>query len=223
VIFKSNALYLLRLVVLIMGTISFTGESLYGQTTSMIPNSSIPSSIPQTEPENAVTMTDIHDIKPPETLGINPSYIYYGLLVLLVLALFIAGWVYWYRKRKQKIIEEVEISLPPEEIALNALKSLSKRGYVDGRVFYFELSAILRSYIQDRFKVNALEKTSEELMPIIENLSVERDVQRDLKELIRSAEPVKFAASPANQIKMEGDIEFVQRFVKQTTPVEEHV
>jgi len=216
--------HFIKALVLFMGISFFTGKCAYGQTAQTPPVSTDPSStISETTPEGAVEMTDIHDIKPPEALGLNQAYVYYGLLALLLLALFIVGWLYWQKRRKQKTKTETVTILPPEQIALNAIDHLFKRGFEDGRAFYFELSAILRNYIEDRYTVNAPEMTSEELLPLIENLSVGRESQQDLKNLIRSTDPIKFAASPVHPSKMEGDIEFVRRFVIQTTPVEEHV
>jgi len=180
-----------------------------------------PSPNPLTAPENPAEMTDIHDIKPPEALGFNPAYAVYGLVALFIFALAIAGWLYWKKRHRRKSKEAVEILLPPEEIALNAIDRLLKDGFGDGRAFYFELSAILRNYMQARYAVSAPEMTSEELLPLIENLSVDRESRQNLKELIRSADPVKFAAHPVQVSKMDGDIKFVRQFVIQTTPVEQ--
>jgi len=209
--------------ILAMGLCAFAGkingEQAYGQTDPMIsppPNLSA-------APENPAEMTDIHDIKPPEILGFNPAYAVYGLLALFISAAVIAGWLYWKKRRGRKLHESMEILLPPEEIALNAMDQLLKDGFEDGRVFYFELSAILRNYIRARYAVNAPEMTSEELLPLIENLSVDPKSRQNLRELIRSADPVKFAAHSVLESKMAGDIKFVRQFVIQTTPAEQEI
>lgn len=219
--------YFAGLLILIAGLTAFSGEWVdgwaLGQPDPTASQSSEGASPSEAPPDNAVEMTDIHDIKPPEALGFNPAYGVYGLLALLLAALFIAIWRYWKKRRKYIKTDEIELSLPPEDIALNAIEGILKHGFDDGRVFYFELSALVRNYIQARYAVNAPEMTSEELLPAIEHLPLDSEKQKDLKKLIRTADPVKFAASQAPRTKMESDIRFVRRFVMETTPVEEHV
>lgn len=163
-------------------------------------------------------MTDIHDIKPLEPLGANPLLFLYILIAVAVLALFIILFLVWKKRRKQQTEDEVAV-LPPEEIARLALNDLADMKLEDGRIFYFRLSAILRGYIEARHDINALEMTSEEFLPEIENLGIDRESQQNLRELVRSTDPVKFAGQAAIGTQMQHDMAFVRDYIKQTTPV----
>jgi hypothetical protein len=173
-----------------------------------------------TAPDGAAQMTDIHDIKPLQILGTDPRLFLYALIAAGVLALCIILFLIWRKRRKQQT-EEDAIPRPPEEIALAALGDLADMTLEDGRIFYFRLSAILRRYIEARYRIHALEMTSEEFLPVIEKLGSDRKIQQDLRELIRSTDPVKFAGQPALNTKMQDDMAFARDYIDRTTPVQD--
>lgn len=174
------------------------------------------------EPDATGEMTDIHDIKPLQPLGTNPAIIYYILLSALALALFIGIIIYWNRRRNPAKEDPLPLR-PPEDIAFSALDDLANAPSADSRAFIFALSAILRGYIEARYTINAMEMTSEEFLPAIDHLAIDRAGQRDLKALIRSMDPVKFAGGTRDNSQMQHDLDFVRQLVVQTTPIEENV
>ena len=165
---------------------------------------------------NAVEMTDIHDIKPPEKAGIGPTLLYYLFLAGLLLVLLFVGLYFW-KKRRKKASEPDIALVPPDVTALRLLSELADAGGSDEKVFYFRLSAILRHYIRGRYGVNAPEMTTEEFLPRVEELGCHIGLQKPLRELLRSTDPIKFARVPAGEAKMKSDLVFVKEFVKQTT------
>jgi len=86
-----------------------------------------------------------------------------------------------------------------------------------GREFYFRLSLVIRRYIYERYAVGAPEMTSEEFLPRIDGLSLERELQIQLKELIHRSDPIKFAGVSAMERQMQDDLDFAYRLVDQTT------
>jgi hypothetical protein len=162
-----------------------------------------------------VPMTDINDIKPLEILVADWSWLFYILGAVLILAIIGAAIYFWkkYRNRKQV---SAETPVLPHEAALMSLDALSDVENMDGKSFYFSLSNILRTYIEARYSINALEMTTEELLPKIDLLGLNREIHQELKELIRSTDPVKFAGVPATASKMRQDLAFVRNFVEQT-------
>ncbi len=168
--------------------------------------------------KNVVEMKDIHDIKPPVGIGIDPKPYYYVLGTILILVA-IAGLIAWLLKRKRKSKERAFIQLPPDEIALNLLDELIEVEKFDGKEFYFRLSAILRNYIGGRYGFNAPEMTTEELMPMIDKLDADRKLLKGLKDLMLSSDPIKFAGLYTVENKMKGDLKFVRNFVNQTKQV----
>ena len=165
-------------------------------------------------------MTDIHDIKPPVKPGFDPTILYYTLAGVLILAMAAAAFLFW-KRRKRKTTEDVTERLFPDEAAYRLLDELRGKQDISGKEFYFRLSAIVRGYVQARFGIDAPEMTTEEFVPRIEDLGIERDLQLLLRNLCFSIDPVKFAAEPAEEKQMIEDLSFVRSFVKQTTPDKE--
>jgi hypothetical protein len=169
--------------------------------------------------DTPVPMTDIHDIKPLEILVADWSWLFYILGAVLLLAIIGAAIYYWkkYRNRKQV---SAEAPVLPHEAALSSLDALGDVENMDGKAFYFSLSNILRTYIQARYSINAMEMTTEELLPKTDLLGLNREIHQELKELIRSTDPVKFAGVPATVNKMREHLCFVRNFVTQTSSPE---
>ena len=163
-----------------------------------------------------VPMTDINDIKPLEILVTDWSWLFYILGAVLILAIIGASIYFWkkYRNRKQV---SAQIPVLPHEAALVSLDALADVENMDGKAFYFSLSNILRTYIEARYSINALEMTTEELLPKIDLLGLSREIHQELKKLIHSTDPVKFAGVPAAVNKMREHLAFVRNFVEQTT------
>ena len=175
----------------------------------------------QASPDMPAPMTDIHDIHPPIPVGLDAPWLIPVLLTLAgVVILAVLIW-WWRRRRKQKKVETIVPELPPEMIANKALEAIGDVRGQDGKAFYFRLSALLRQYILGRFGVGAPEMTTEEFLPCIARLPVDRELARQLKQLCRAMDPVKFGGVTAMEKQMESDLFFVRGFVRQTTPAVE--
>ena len=172
----------------------------------------------QTAPDMPAPMTDIHDIHPPVPVGFDAPWLIPVLLTLAGVVILAALVWWWRRRRKQKKIETIVPELPPEMIANQALAEIGDVRGQDGKAFYFRLSAILRQYILGRFGVGAPEMTTEEFLPCIARLPVDRELARQLKQLCRAMDPVKFGGVSTMEKQMESDLFFVRGFVRQTTP-----
>lgn len=193
--------------------------SLPGTALQAVPNppTDAPANTESNTLDNAVQMDDIHGIKTLEKYGTNPALFWYGILGVIIVVLAAAVLMYW--KKRKKTILEVEASISPEEAALNMLDDLHALMDSDGKKFYFRLSIILREYIRHRFGVGAPEMTTEELLPRIAELELDNRLLQGAREFVRAGDPVKFAEQPAETETMKRHLEFVQSFVKQTTPV----
>ncbi|MDX9788826.1 MAG: DUF4381 family protein [Desulfobacterales bacterium] len=166
-------------------------------------------------------MTDIHDIKPllPVRLPVSiPGVLWYVLAGLVLAGLILAAWCYWRRKRRSPQNEVPERVRPPDEVAYEALDRLEAASGLTEKVFYFRLSAILRGYLSGRFGVDALEMTTEELLPAVERMAMERSHKSGIRALALFSDPVKFADIPAALSQMEKDLCFVRQLVKETSP-----
>ena len=141
---------------------------------------------------------DIRDIRGP--LGIPMSPFRLALLVLLPLLLAALLFVLARRLRSRK--DEAPrpalgaLPRPAHEVALEALAALAGSGMVErGEVkeYHIEASHILRTYVEARFRVEAWEMTTQEVLAGLEAAGVERRFREGLGAFLEQCDLVKFA------------------------------
>ncbi len=175
---------------------------------------------------------NIHSVLPPDTTGLQiadikgprrlrgPVWPYIALPLGLVLLWFVGR--YLYRRFTGKIVEPVVPPEPPWEIAFRRLDALKGERHIDfGRFkqFYFELSMIIRGYIEGRYDTLAVESTTYELeddKKLKENLP--QPVYSDLFRFFDRSDLIKFAKSIPTASNAEADLAFAYEFVVQTKP-----
>jgi hypothetical protein len=176
-------------------------------------------------PAEAVpTMTDIHDIKSLEPVLLPMSLLElaaYVLISVLILAVVIIVWLYW-RRRKRKA-QPVEATLSPEEAAYQRLAILKKEKEISDKEYYFNLSLIFREYLEGRYGIDGLEMTTEELLPRLDRIEIDRTLKHETKEFIATCDPVKFANAGVSEVKKTADFDLLKLFVKKTTVDEQEI
>jgi len=182
------------------------------------PLSGLPPQPNATAADSPASMTDIHDIQPPVSVGIDAPWLIPVLMALAAAAILAVAWWFWNKRKKARTVETIVPELPPEMTAMKALDEITDVKRLDGKTFYFRLSAILRQYVSGRFAVGAPEMTTEELMPCIDRLHIDNDLARRLRVLCRAMDPVKFGNETVVEKQMETDLFFAREFVRKTTP-----
>lgn len=142
---------------------------------------------------------DIKDVLTPEI--VIWDYIGWILWPLLAIALGVAAWYGWlyYRRRRQHqpVIVKPRKVIPPNVIALRALDALQEKHlWQNGKPkqFHTELTDILRNYIEGRFSVPAMEKTSDEILDELYELNESQHSSlNNLHQILSLADLVKFA------------------------------
>ena len=147
--------------------------------------------------DNPEQFYDIKDVwKPPFVLADYYPWIF-GVLTALFLICVIGYLVQRYRRRPSKApVKSAEPELPPYETAIRELDSIKdQKLWQQGlnKEYYTQVTDTLRRYISRRYGVNAMEKTSEEILAIIERESDERSVYDTLRQVLRLSDYVKFA------------------------------
>jgi hypothetical protein len=151
--------------------------------------------------ESVLTAEDqeIRDIKPPQNIPFNyRKWILPGIFGLIILGslLFL---VYYYRVRRQGgSIFKKEVSRPAHETALERLDLLLQnwREMLDDanhKQLFTELSEILRSYLENRYFIKALEETTSEIEVSISQLELENNLRQSVMEILSFSDLVKFA------------------------------
>lgn len=173
------------------------------------------------------TTQDIKDIKPPLAVSISFAEVRpYLIGVVIVGGLAWLGYLI-YRKRRhgEQIFGPPPPPRPAHEIALDALRALSaehlwQRGKV--KEYHSSLTEIIRSYIEGKFAVPALELTSDEVLshPLIQRL--DNGFLSSLRTLLVRADFVKFAKYIPEPAENEESLTLAYSFVEATTsPVKE--
>lgn len=135
----------------------------------------------------------------------------YVWIALGILALVIAIVLYFvFRKKKESI--PIEERIPPYELAMQRLNQLdAKQLYQNDKVklYYSELTGIVRTYIERELHIPALESTTDELIETITDfnkistLDLPKETIKNLQNLLKEADLVKFAKSKPVAIEIE--------------------
>jgi hypothetical protein len=142
----------------------------------------------------------LKDIKPPFNEPFSwkwyKSYIYWGVAILLLITGLILASVYYARKKQHPEPEPEKPKVPAHLTALAALEQIKEQQvWKEGRVkeYYSSISDAVRAYIEDRFKLNALESTTDEIMTAFRSQVVDKDSKDKLQQLLTLSDLVKFA------------------------------
>jgi len=164
-------------------------------------------------------MQDIHAIRPPVPVGINATtmYILLGVLIAILISLLVFFLVRkWLRNRKaaEKAIDMPE-SIPPYKAAMNSLKRLSRSANIDPRLFYFDLTLVLRKYIGDCFCTTAAEMTSQEFIKSLGKIDLEKQIKQQIVRFQALCDPIKYAGIIPDHLQIQGDLNLVEKMIEQ--------
>jgi hypothetical protein len=167
------------------------------------------------------TTQDIRDVKPPMSVPIT----FADVLPYLLVAVGIAGafWLVRYIVRKRKKGEPLIPEAPPrpaDEMALEALHALeSEKLWQREKVkeYHSQLTDIVRTYIERRFKILAMESTSDEILSGFTDGMIEKNLKEDLKTVLFRADLVKFAKAKPIAQENEESLTLSYKFVQTTS------
>ena len=118
---------------------------------------------------------------------------------IIIISLVVLGIIaaYIIRRRRRRIMPaEIIDPRPAHEIAFEALAMLRERdlpGLGEVRLFYFELSEIMRAYLGKQFGFAALDMTTEEIDDMITTRGIGPDLRLEIMTFLGQADLVKFA------------------------------
>jgi len=145
--------------------------------------------------EDKKAAKDIRNIKPLAILKRSYTLLIALSIAGLLLLVIIIGGTYFYRTRYRKT--KATPPRPAHELALKELDRLQKEGLIARGIYkehYFKISEIFRRYLEKRFHFQAVEKTTEEILPEILNLKgFEQTVKGSAKTFLYHTDLVKFA------------------------------
>jgi len=172
--------------------------------------------------------TELFDIKgiekPPFVIwdyALPAGYVLGGLLLLLL------GY-YMYRrfhktKQSQEAEADPELLLPPHIAALQALDKIkSEKAWTEGKykLFYTQVTDVLRKYMERRFDIPAMELSSSEILDFFRKNREAQPVYEQLKQLLMLADFVKFAKFNPLESENQQALNHAYGFVEKTMPEE---
>lgn len=161
------------------------------------------------------------DIMPIKPIIEEPrNWLDYWPLYLILFIVAIGLGVREYLRRKTAEAPPPPPPPPADQRALLALDALEQRQlWQQGQTkeYYSELTRILRSYLEDRFEVPALEMTTRQITTELgRREELDAEGRKELSELLQLSDLVKFAkAEPAEEFHLTG-MRRVREFVKHT-------
>ena len=205
-----------------------------GRSTFTAVNILLKNSSGQTVTQTASNQTAV-DIQPVKLFDdqnmrdIRPPYIPTGWLGWLLCGIVLAVIIYlirhfWKRKhpRAAMLPQEIPDNRPADVIALSKIQLLLQSGLwekAEYKLFYIELSDILREYFWRRFRLDVSADTSAELLRRARREPQLSSSLSLLREYLKSADLVKFAKVIPSADTTKRDVQAVCTLVKNTMPV----
>jgi heme/copper-type cytochrome/quinol oxidase subunit 2 len=156
----------------------------------------------------------------PKTFDDYKHLWWWAIPILLLFALIL---YFIFRKKIEKIIPKVYVA--PIQEAMQRLKELDEKQLLQQnkiKVYYSELTDIVRTYIEKDIKIPALESTTNELIETIidfnesSKLGISKETIKQLEEVLKSADLVKFAKSKPIIEEIRSDRNSIEEILKNT-------
>ena len=141
-----------------------------------------------------------------------------GLALLITIIAFVIYKVVRNLRENKNIFGKEKVMDPPHIIALRELEKIrgGKSWLKDHKQFYTEITDVLREYMERRYSMQTMEKTSNEILEELSKVDMEPKVYLELEELFKIADLVKFAKYRADEQECERAIPIAVRFVNST-------
>ncbi len=144
-------------------------------------------------PKRVSDKNDIRPIKGPVSMDFGAVRAFFLSLFAVLLTVFLVVKIILRRKR---FLEDLESLKPPHERAILELERLRNGGMLEsGNVkgFYSELADILRRYLERRFSMDTLDKTTAEITRELKDKEFTAAVLEKITQVLEKSDLVKFA------------------------------
>ena len=154
------------------------------------------------------------------------DYTIYAIIGLVVVALVIwLAYMLGIKRIDMITVVPPKPKLPPHIVAIKALEELKNRKLWQNnkhKLYYSSITSILKVYIEDRWALSVLDKTSNEVIAELRDVDMPRDSRSDLIAILQSADLVKFAKVIPDAEECEATFTRAYYFVENTKQKENH-
>ena len=158
------------------------------------------------------------DFKPARMFLKEQRYTPVWVWGVLGTGVFFLGLILYARHRKRRTLVPYKNAY---ERAIEALFALENQEGRSVDAFYAEVSMILRRYIEQRFSVPAVERTTPELLPQLQDIAQIQPQKEYLKTFLYRADEVKYAQFEPSKDIQELEIVHLRAFLEATQEQEE--
>lgn len=169
------------------------------------------------------TTQTIYDIKPqtqtPVVFDEFAGYLFMGYIIAQLIAILV--WLIVRRSRRKNSNERPELKLPPHVVAIIGLEELKNQKLWQSnkhKLYYTTLTDIVRTYLEGRYRINAMEMTSDEILDALKDTGLTVKNYEELRSLLKSSDLVKFAKLTPTPEENEGAFVNAYYFVEETKP-----
>lgn len=171
---------------------------------------------------------DLADLKAPASIPPDYGPLKRALFAVAgLLAVAFAAWWLWrrYAAKLAAVAQPVDPfrRLPPHVWVYEELeKLLARRLAEEGKIglFYDELTRIVKQYLEGRYRVDLLERTTSEVPTALQQAGAPADASMLARALLESGDRVKFAKVGAGPAECRAAVEEAYRLVDGTKPAE---
>ena len=167
--------------------------------------------------------SDVRGIKPPVSLDKRYLKLYIIIAIVIGVLILVAVVLHYIYHRKQRETESVPEPLSAHQIAYNDLESLRAMDLVSkGQIkeYYYRLSNIVRHYIENRFKLMAPDRTTEEFLVEMTVTGKLTGVHKELVgNFLEHCDMVKFAAYGPDSREIENSFNSAKKLVDETREI----
>jgi hypothetical protein len=163
------------------------------------------------------TMRDLRPIKPPVKPSIPLLLLLPFILSAFAAAIIVLLLLYLVKRTVRKSAEKID----PGQVAQRKLRKLGSRlsAGMPPPECYEELSNIMRSYLENHYRIRALEAVTQEIERDLKKLGVAGF--ESIMSLLKQADLVKFADSRPDIEESRNSLQKAQEVIRSTRPAEE--
>ncbi|MFT5801681.1 MAG: hypothetical protein ACI956_001490 [Nonlabens sp.] len=128
-------------------------------------------------------------------------------------------------KRTKSVVKEIVIKEPAHIIAYRSLSNLEDKQLLASgkeKLYQSELTAILRTYLEDRYDIQAMEQTTGETIKNLKYSTISSRSMENMVQVLNMADVVKFAKGQLSQQINEAALSKVKGFVDETKMIEQN-
>lgn len=144
------------------------------------------------------------------------SYWFIGISLSIAIGIIIFLIWYFYTRSLQRDAER-----KPWQKTLKKLDALSVPSFTDAsthKMFYTMLIGIIKEYFSIRYKMNLSGKTDQEILRIVADIGLSKEMYEHFASVIEGAMTIKFASQASALEQMRGDVMKAVNIIRDTIP-----